>query len=149
MNKRKLSSVSDSTELLTAKNVSPKKSPKSMSRPMLKGRRLLPKSVANCIESNRGFISAVDESLKPICVLDTNILLSNLTELKSIIISEEKLKDRKQSKLKSIVIPWIVVQELDGLKNRPNDKSVVNVIRFINEQLKKSNGKYCCDLFLI
>ena len=93
------------------------------------------------IQQLTDFCVTVEEKLKPICVLDTNVLLSNLSELKNVIIIEEKLRQMTtKSKLKSFVIPWIVVQELDRMKTRIRDKSAENVIHFINDQLKKSNG---------
>ncbi|CAG2176417.1 unnamed protein product [Oppiella nova] len=76
-----------------------------------------------------------------VCVLDTNILVSHLNPLKQWIVCEEKR--RQESYVKSVVIPWVVVQELDHLKTGRKHKGVVNVIHFINEQFNKTNGLVC------
>ncbi len=84
-----------------------------------------------------------NENKKMICVLDTNILLSHLCQLKNIIINEQNNRklNKNNIKIDSIIIPWIVIQELDHLKNRNNGfeskfSDITNAITFINEQLK-------------
>ncbi|RHZ58182.1 hypothetical protein Glove_375g14 [Diversispora epigaea] len=55
-----------------------------------------------------------DSLLVPYVVVDTNFLISHLAFLKKII-----MEHAKESKL-FVIIPWIVLQELDGLKSRPS-----------------------------
>lgn len=73
-----------------------------------------------------------------ICVLDTNVLLNHVSCLKRFIV-----KTKSFSTVKSFIVPWIVLQELDGLKN---DKKIVklagNAIKFLNEQFKIKDGLF-------
>ncbi|KAI7869288.1 hypothetical protein BDF14DRAFT_1880153 [Spinellus fusiger] len=71
-----------------------------------------------------------------IVVLDTNFLISNLDYLKTL------LKQAAQHPgLVTIVVPWIVVRELDGLKSshsaKPNLKELVRAaMRFLETELR-------------
>ncbi|KAI1289237.1 Transcriptional protein SWT1 [Halotydeus destructor] len=74
------------------------------------------------------------KSLKPTSyhVLDTNVFMSHLNQVKLII-------SRVVSAYASlkIVVPSIVIQELDGLKNdKYRSQEIKNIIKFINEQFK-------------
>ena len=106
-----------------------------------------------------------------ICVLDTNILLSHLNQIKILILlvnnnntnkhrehysntydtssssnqstqSQAKFFQTLKIKIKQILIPWIVFQELDGIKCSPNNaqKKAQSAIKFLNEQLKLPNS---------
>lgn len=118
----------------------------TVSRPILKARRPF---------ANRQYI----------CVLDTNVLIDDLNAIKSLILSyghkafpraadttasssNSTQSSRRQSLPKSplyqIVVPAVVFQELDGLKNsnrnRGPGRQAQNAIKFLNEQLKVRNG---------
>lgn len=70
-----------------------------------------------------------------ILVIDTNVLVEDLNLLKRLIIKF----NINNVQIHKIIIPWTVIQELDGLKlDRDNYlvRKVQNAIRFINEQLK-------------
>lgn len=80
-------------------------------------------------------------------VLDTNVLIEDLSSIKQIIASKRnqtstmtKTGDRNKSSLfiGEIVVPLIVIQELDGLKNDRAKRGVTRAIHFINEQLKQN-----------
>ena len=81
-----------------------------------------------------------------VCVLDTNILISNLTQLKEI------LQRSKSASHVMCAIPWIVLQELDRLKsaNKYNKKNggdsqlvskAVQAIQFISRVLDEASSK--------
>jgi len=147
-NKRNFSEMNESIDYSSEKVLSPKSSKISNieSRRILNAKRIKTKGIE--LSHKKHSNQSIDgrNHNKIICVLDTNILLSNLSQLKNIIISEEKRakRDSDQTKIQSIIIPWIVVQELDHLKNRKNGikskfSDITNAILFINEQFK-SNG---------
>ncbi|UXI16633.1 transcription initiation factor IIA [Sarcoptes scabiei] len=99
----------------------------------------------NHLNENRKILRAyrrlkiVDQNLLNF-VLDTNILLNKLNDLKRIIASERSIKIKLKNDiftLQYFMIPWTVINELDKLKNfNENREKAMNVIRFINEQLK-------------
>lgn len=85
---------------------------------------------------NESKIIRDQSSPKVIFVLDTNILISNLTHLKEI--------TSKQNDKTIFSIPWVVLQELDRLKSRQysnSDRSIgskaQNAIKFINSVLSE------------
>ncbi len=68
-------------------------------------------------------------------VLDTNIFISHLAELCSLL----ELSDRKVI----VSVPWVVLQELDGLKTRASSsigKRAQKAIHFINSVLKSNDN---------
>lgn len=68
---------------------------------------------------------------KLVCFLDTNVLLDDLNNLKAIVLKSET------NSIFRIIIPWIVLQELDSLKkNADKARDTANAIKFVNEQLK-------------
>ena len=71
---------------------------------------------------------------KCLVIVDTNILISCLNTV-------VKLMDHEQV---VIVIPWMVVQELDSLKNSDNQKTAVGArggVRWLNSTLLSSSSK--------
>ena len=71
---------------------------------------------------------------KCLVIVDTNILISNLNTV-------VKLMDYDQV---VVVIPWMVVQELDSLKNSDNQKTAVGAragVRWLNSTLLSSSSK--------
>ena len=71
---------------------------------------------------------------KCLVIVDTNILISSLNTV-------VKLMDHDQV---VVVIPWMVVQELDSLKNSDNQKTAVGAragVRWLNSTLLSSSSK--------
>ena len=117
--------------------------------------------------SNRPILKARRQANPPfICVLDTNVLIENLNTIKSLILNNQSKKksgsnnskcitnNRQQQVLKTeidhIVIPWIVHQELDGIKmamtiSSEKGKEAQNAIKFINEQLSLPSSLLRCE----
>ena len=76
-----------------------------------------------------------DHNYYLILVIDTNVLVEDLNILKKLIIKS----NINNVQIYKIIIPWTVIQELDGLKldrDKYLVKKVQNAIKFINEQLK-------------
>lgn len=89
---------------------------------------LLASSLDVDVEMNQVEIDT--NTLKLILVLDTNIFISNLSEL-------ELLAFRNQESV-LLSVPWVVLQELDGLKsNRLIAEKSQKAIRFIHEILSR------------
>ena len=87
------------------------------------------------------------KNLSYVCVIDTNVLIDNLESIKSLVESNstnvEKTncdKSKLKIKVEKLIVPWVVLQELDGLK-MANKTSCGNnaqlAIKFLNEQLKR------------
>lgn len=84
-----------------------------------------------------------------ICVLDTNVILDDLNAIKSLIAehTSPSTSDKSHSisrLIYKIIVPMVVLQELDGIKmstNRPKTLTNIaqNAIKFINEQLMLKN----------
>lgn len=89
-------------------------------------------------------------------VIDTNILITNLNDVKEMI--DKRLDDIQKTKSSNneffivFVIPWIVVQELDALKNRykaaatsnqENANLLSNQARHANRLLNAYLSKKC------
>lgn len=87
-----------------------------------------------------------------ICVLDTNVILDDLNALKSLTVENATsfTCDKNLSKsnlIYKIIVPMVVLQELDGIKmskNRPKTLRIIaqNAIKFINEQLMLKEGLF-------
>ena len=85
-------------------------------------------------------------------IIDTNILITNLNDLKEMI--DKRLDDSQKAPnelLIVFVIPWVVVQELDALKNRykaasssqENANVLSNQARHANRLLNTYISKKC------
>lgn len=85
-------------------------------------------------------------------VIDTNVLITDLQLVRSLI--EVKFKDEKQRP--QLMIPYVVLQELDNQKQRrvqPISSQAQHAIKYIHERLKIKDkllqGKENCFFSLI
>ena len=63
--------------------------------------------------------------LKLYLVLDTNVLISNLNRLKEILLVNDSSKTNNSVKILTIlIVPWIVILELDKLKLRKSKSNL-------------------------
>lgn len=85
------------------------------------------------------------ESLNEIkAVIDTNVLLNDFINFKDLILNTDSIIHSSYSL--HFIIPWTVINELDGLKNSSETKrNATRAIRFINEWLKSDQNKITCS----
>lgn len=81
-----------------------------------------------------------------ILILDTNIFISNLEQLKD-------LHSKYNSKI-IFYVPWVVLQELDHLKNKKSIEQYIFInqkaqeaIKFINSILDSKKSSFCFENF--
>ncbi|XP_015912882.2 transcriptional protein SWT1 [Parasteatoda tepidariorum] len=84
----------------------------------------------------------VDESSSFYIVLDTNVFIYELAQ-----IDEIKDVSIKNNGFPHIVVPWIVIQELDKLRKRPTESSEIHRkahegIKYINRMIKGKHPRF-------
>lgn len=98
-------------------------------------------------KKNRKIIKAKRriELLKEIkVVIDTNVLLNDFVQLKDLILNVDSIINPLYCL--NFIIPWTVINELDGLKNSSETKkNATRAIHFINELLKSDQNKLSCS----
>lgn len=92
--------------------------------------------------------SAKDSGFEAVVVLDTNVLLSHLNFLRSLVsVCDTKYSDASRTKA-VFIVPWVVIQELDGLKVDRGRRGEVDVadkarraIKYIQDELERPENK--------
>ncbi|KAG0096745.1 RNA endoribonuclease [Podila epicladia] len=94
--------------------------------------------------------SSKDRGFEAVVVLDTNVLLSHLNFLRSLVAVCDSKYIGANSRTKAVfIVPWVVIQELDGLKvdrgRRGGEVDVVDkarrAIKYIQDELEKPENK--------
>ncbi|KAF9300319.1 RNA endoribonuclease [Mortierella antarctica] len=94
--------------------------------------------------------SSKDRGFEAVVVLDTNVLLSHLNFLRSLVAVCDTKYNGANSHTKAVfIVPWVVIQELDGLKvdrgRRGGEVDVVDkarrAIKYIQDELEKPENK--------
>lgn len=94
--------------------------------------------------------SSKDGGFEAVVVLDTNVLLSHLNFLRSLVAVCDTKYNGANSHTKAVfIVPWVVIQELDGLKvdrgRRGGEVDVVDkarrAIKYIQDELEKPENK--------
>ncbi|KAG0032678.1 RNA endoribonuclease [Podila clonocystis] len=95
-------------------------------------------------------LSAKDSGFEAVVVLDTNVLLSHLNFLRSLVSICDSKYNGASSRTKAVfIVPWVVIQELDGLKadrgRRGGEVDVADkarrAIKYIQDELERPENK--------